>query len=173
MSISNITNNAEIKKSVAVWLINPATGKVLLQKRNESESRPFVCQPTWNGKFESGEDTMTALKREAEEELGSVFYTTFDFTKLVLFGSDEYSFDGKNFTSYNFWGTITNEQLKSVVLHESAEPQFIAVGVEDLPKVKSNDDKTADPKKDVVLFEDQYQALKKLFSLKEVIEITS
>ncbi len=170
---SNITNNAEIRKSVAVWLINPAAGKVLLQKRNENESRPFICQPTWNGKFEPGEDAMQAVKREGKEELGSVFYNTFDFTKLVSLSSDEYSFDGKDFTSYNFWGTITDEQLESVVLHESAEPQFITVGVEDFGQIKSNDDKTADPQKDIVLFEDQYKALKKLFSIKEVIEITS
>jgi len=173
MSNSNIANNAAIKKSVAVWLINAAVGKVFLQKRSASESRPFICQPTWNGKFERGEDVMAALKREAEEELGSLFYNTFDFTKLVLFDSAQYSFDGKSFTGYSFWGVITDEQLKSVVLHWSAEPEFIAVGVGDLARIKSRDDKTADPKKDIVLFEDQYRALKKLFSLKEVIEITS
>ena len=158
----------ENKKSVAVWLISIEDKKILLQKRSASDngkSQSFVgiCQPTWNGIMEEDEDVMSAVKREAEEELGAEFAQAFDFSTLKLFDESEYFSNGKKYTGYSYWGVVNSTQLASVVLHGGAEPEFIKIGSA----------QEANQASGITLFDDQYQALKKLFSLKEIIEITS
>lgn len=168
-----IPDNREIKKSVAVWLISISDKKILLQKRAEIDmgklqSNLNICQPTLNGKLEVKENLIDAVKRESEEELGKEFTNFFDFSKLNFFDSNEYYFNGKNFISYNYWGVVNSEQLKLVKLHSGAKPDFVKVGIEDIDNIRSKNDKDINLEKQVVLFEDQYQILRKLFSLKDI-----
>jgi ADP-ribose pyrophosphatase YjhB (NUDIX family) len=158
----------KIRKSVAVWLIDLVAKKVLLQKRSGKEDGRYqsfigICQPAWNGKLEEGEELMDAVKREAKEELGESFASAFDFSSLKVFDEKQYSFNGKSFLGYNYWGVATKEQLSLVNLHKAAESEFVRIGsIREATKAYG-----------ITMFEDQFQTLKKLFSLKEVAETTS
>ncbi len=168
----------EIKKSVAVWLISLADKKVLLQKRaNFDGGRPQsftgICQPTWNGKLEEGEDVMDAAKREAEEELGKKFADIFDFSTLRLFDESEYFSNGAQCRGYSYWGVIDAKRLSLIILHGASEQEFLKVGPVDFSGLKIYSKDTKNINKEIVLFEDQYRALEKLFQLTGVIEITS
>jgi ADP-ribose pyrophosphatase YjhB (NUDIX family) len=154
----------EIKnKSVSVWLKltdGPNKGKFALQKRNEKEIRfQFVCQPTWAGKVEENESVETAIERECEEELGKNFKDNFDFSELNFIGTQEYSFRGDNWQSYNYLGQITEQKLRLAKLHDQAESRFIFTDKQDkVFDVKSG----KSPRFDIVLFDDQYKIFKKL-----------
>jgi 8-oxo-dGTP pyrophosphatase MutT (NUDIX family) len=167
------------KKSVAVWLIcedGSLAGKVLLQQRAETkteegtekpQSNPYVCQPTWNGKVEKSETIPEVTKKEAKEELGEDFAHCFDFSSLDLFYTERYSFRGETYRCYNFVGLVTQKQLELVKLHAGALSEFIGVNSRNLPKIEILGTPEADPKTQIVLFEDQYNALETLFILKE------
>lgn len=157
-------------ESVAVWLIienGKNASKVALQKRSEKDRKkiqsfPFVCQPTFNGKLEVGESVENAMQREAEEELGKDFKLPND---LGLFDTTNYEFKGIPAVSYNFYAKIQEKDLQNIKLHSAAMPELIFVGKDDLTKIKTTDDKTANPKKEIVMFKDQFETLKKLFQL--------
>ena len=171
--------------SVAVWLIcsdGPQAGKVLLQQRAEtqvrieavvrlkrvekSQSNPYICQPTWNGKIEEGEGVAEAIRREAREELGSEFADSFDFGSLHLFHLQEYF---QTCLVFNFLGSVSQRQLDLVKLHSGAMPEFVAVDSKDWTEIRIAGTPGTDPKTQIVLFGDQYQALRKLFSIKETL----
>jgi ADP-ribose pyrophosphatase YjhB (NUDIX family) len=157
-------------KSVAVWLIvenGKNKGKIALQKRSEKDGKkfqsfPFICQPTFNGKLEIGESVENAMQREAKEELGKDFKLPND---LSLFDTTNYEFKGTPAVSYNFYAKIQEKDLHSFKLHLGAMPELIFVGKNDLLKIKTIDDKTIDPKEEIVMFKDQYLTLKKLLSI--------
>jgi len=150
-------------ESVAVWLIienGKNASKVALQKRSEKDGKkvqsfPFICQPTFNGKLEIGESVENAMQREAMEELGKNFKLPND---LGLFDTAKYEFKGILAVSYNFYAKISEKDLQTIKLHS-------AVGKDDLSKIKTTEDKNANPKKEIVMFKDQYLAIKKLFSI--------
>lgn len=165
-------------KNVAVWLIienGKNANKVALQKRSDKDGRkvqsfPFICQPTFNGKIEIGESVENAMQREGKEELGKDFKLPND---LGLFDTTNYEFlpankVGKGFpaVSYNFYAKIQEKDLQNIKLHSSAFPELIFIGKNDLAKIKTTDDKTINPKKEIVMFKDQFETLKKLFQLK-------
>jgi len=165
-------NGKKIIKTVAVWLIvkdGLQAGKIALQKRLAFNDQPNsgICQPTWNGKLEDSESLLDAIKREAKEELGESFYNSFDFSKLTQFGFDSFNFKGEKFISYNFIGNITEDQIKKIIMHQQALPDFIFISKEDLNKVKSKNDASANTKKDVVLFDDQYHFLVKFLESRQ------
>lgn len=169
-----LSDNRGNKKSVAVWLFcinGKQKGKLLLQKRAKTEiingvkkkqSNPGICQPTWNGKLEKGEEVTAVVKREAREELGERFANVFDFSQLNLFNSKSYSFENTESISYNFLGKVTADMVALVKLHAGAERHFITIGKEDFSKIKSKNDVGANPQIEVVLFNDQYMVLKAL-----------
>lgn len=163
--------------------------KVLLQQRAETEivgfiekpqSYPGICQPTWNGGVEKNENLIEAVKREGIEELGTKFMRSFNTERLVMFNVIEYTtYKGEKVTGYNFVGTVFEEKLKLVELHFGAMPNFIAVGVEELPMVifiesddkndKSSNYRATQP--EIVLFKDQYKVLQEaLFFLKRMLD---
>lgn len=168
----------EIKKVVAAWLIckdGKDAGKVFLQRRTETElkdgknnlqSYPFVCQPTWSGKMERNEDVFTTLKREGEEELGTRFASIFDFSKLQLFYTNENDDcpDKVKWIGHNFTGFVSQKELSLVQLHSGALPKFIAIGKEDIPLIGIVGEPGVVPSKQITLFKDQHKALKNLFS---------
>lgn len=145
--------------SVDVWLTNDEN-KVLLQRRAETtvlrglvkpQSNPFVCQPTFNGKAEPGEEIRETIKREGREELGADFADNFSFESLEMFY--------KEGQYYNYRGQITKEQLKLVRLHSGATGGLILVGKQDFKNIDVLGENT-DPREGIVLFPDQYNALK-------------
>ena len=165
-------NNQKIKKSVAVWLIikdGLNSGKIALQKRLafDDQSNPGLCQPTWNGKLEDGESLADAIKREAKEELGEDFYNNFNFSELTQFGFDSFDYDGSKFISYNFIGSVIENEIKSVKMHQKAMLNFIYVNKEDLNNIKSKNDQLANLQKDIVLFNDQYNFLVKFLQSRQ------
>jgi len=142
-----------------VWLTND-DNKVLLQRRAETtaerglvkpQSNPFVCQPTFNGKVEPEEEIKEAVKREGREELGASFADNFSFESLKMFY--------KEGPYYNFCGQITKEQLKLVKLHSGATGGLIPVGKQDFKNIDVLGE-NVDPREGIVLFPDQYNALK-------------
>lgn len=165
--MKNEANKNKIE-SVAVWLImenGKNASKVALQKRSEKDGKkiqsfPFVCQPTFNGKIKPRESIEDAIKREATEELGKYFKLPND---LGLFDTTNYEFKNIPATSYNFYAKISEKDLKSLKLHSGALPELIFIDKNDLPKIKTIEDKTVSPKKEIVLFPDQLKTLKKLF----------
>ncbi len=164
-------------ESVAVWLIcdeGKQKGKVLLQKRAQKDivngevkvqSSPGICQAACNGKVDFGESPMEAVKREIEEELGKAFADSFHFSSLVRFYTGSYTFNGEAAVGYNFYSFINLQQQNLIKLHAGAEPHFIAVLDSDFAKIKINGDKNADPETGIVLFRDQYKALKILLEI--------
>ena len=175
----------EVGKTVAVWLIckdGKQAGKVLLQQRAEKriedgregkQSFPYVCQPTWNGKIEETIDRAEAISRtvarEAIEELGIAFADSFDFSSLTLFYTGEFERGGKKWTAYNYVGAVPQWQLKRIMLHKGAMPNLLGVNSNDWPKIKVVGQEGIDPKSQIVLFEDQYRALRVLFSLGAIL----
>ncbi|KKP32683.1 MAG: hypothetical protein A2312_03845 [Candidatus Staskawiczbacteria bacterium RIFOXYB2_FULL_32_9] len=157
-------------ESVAVWLIienGKNASKVALQKRSEKDGKkvqsfPFICQPTFNGKLEIGESVENAMQREAMEELGKNFKLPND---LGLFDTAKYEFKGILAVSYNFYAKISEKDLQTIKLHSAAMSELVFVGKDDLSKIKTTEDKNANPKKEIVMFKDQYLAIKKLFSI--------
>ena len=165
-------NNEKTRKSVAVWLIikdglHPR--KISLQKRLSatSQSNSGICQPTWNEKLEEGESLIDAVKRGAKEELGEDFYNNFNFSSLVQSGFETFNFKGSRFISYNFVGSVAENQLKTVKMHQQAMPDFIYIGREDLDNIKSKNDTSANAEKNIVLFDDQHRFLVKFLSSKQ------
>lgn len=176
------------RRSVDVWLIlrdkENAAGKVLLQQKAEfidegktrAQSNPFICQPTCSGNVKTGEKLIKAIFRGIQKELGVYFKDNFrsqwvlEEGILEMFCIMEYTHKGEQVISYNFVGLISQRQMKLIKLHSRAMPEFITVGKTDLlQRVKSNQDPNANPKKEIVLFQDQYKALEKLFSLKAIL----
>jgi len=154
-------------KSVAVWLVlsdGVNINKVAMQRRTEKDggeeqSFPHVFQPTWNGKMERGENIEATIRREAVEEL----CPNFKIPELTLFYKARYTFEGKLCTAYNYSGFVSGKELLKAKIHSAAEPNFYFLGKEDLLKIKVSGEGNSDPKKDIVLFKDQYEAIKKLF----------
>lgn len=162
------------KESVSLWLVSEKTGEVFLQKRAETEtgddgvlkvqSNPFICQPTMNEKVEKGETIPQAITRGCREELGKDFIVP---SLKEMFYQQGFTYKGGLMVGYNFRGFITPKQLATVKLHSGAMPKFVRVTAADLKsgRIKKKGDEEADPKKCVVLFPDQYQALKVLLAI--------
>jgi len=151
----------EIKETISVWLMlddGDNKGKFVLQQRSlKNATFPYVCQATWAGKMEIGEDPNSTIKRECEEELGSDFSKNFDFSKLKLFQNNNFAMNGKEWLCHNYVGTVSSESMKTVKIHDEAMPEVIFIGRHDIFfSLESN----KDPKDSVVLFNDQYKILK-------------
>ena len=153
-------------QSIAVWLIiieGINAGKIALQKRakkdnGKPQSFPFMFQPIVNGKLDTGETPQQAVHREATEELGS----NFTLPELEFFYKEEYACNGKPAIAYNFKGQISQKDLENITLHSGAFSKLFFLDKSDLPNIKTTE-KGSDPQKETVLFEDQLEALKKLF----------
>ena len=156
-----------INKTISVWLVmkdGPNKGKVALQKRIVSEgSFPFVCQATWSGGVEPGEEVIDAVKRECKEELGEEFCLKFDFSILGFFGKSDFFRKSKNsiWECHHYDGKISEDILKFAELHKDAFPEFIFVGGKDqfFPLVSGKNSK-----ENIVLFDDQYEVLKQILN---------
>ena len=156
----------EKRKIVSVWLIlndGANKGKAVLQKRSQIEKRfPYVCQTTWAGKVELGEDVFDALIRECNEELGGEFGKSFDFSKLKLYSKHDFARaeDGAIWESYDYFANVNENELLNVKLHEGAFPDFIYADKLNLNQLKSG----KNPLENNVLFDDQYIVLKEILN---------
>ena len=153
-------NKQDKKTTISVWLIvkdGKNIGKSPLQKRIPEESYPFICQSSWAGKIEQGEEIIDAVKRECEEELGKDFSDGFDFSSLKFISETE----DKHWMSYNFLGYITENQLSKVDMHKDAHPEFIFVSKDDVFFPESS---LESPEKNIVLFNSQYNILKEILN---------
>ena len=153
-----------MNKAISVWLIlqdGENKGKVVLQKRSSKDSFPFVCQATWAGKVEQGEDESEALVRECREELGENFCERLEFPEFQFICKGAFRMKGIDWESYNYFGKISEEVLKFVKMHDGAFNNFVYLsqGDEFYP-VESG----KNPEENVVLFDDQYVVLKKIFN---------
>jgi|GEM_PF-2593464 len=154
----------KVKKVVSGWL-QLADGKnkgaVALQKRSFLEQRfPFICQATWSGKIEAKESIRNALVRECKEELGNDFYKKIINLKYKLFPKTSCMAAEALWVSYNFFAPISEKIICCAKLHCDAHKKFVFVdeNTEFFPFSSKKD-----PKKHIVLFDDQYEILVKIF----------
>ena len=172
-----------IIKTVGIWLIikNGADkGKIVLQKRAAFEKRGGeiifqlclgVCQPSCNGTVDKNEKVIEAATREIREEFGSRFADDFPLRGLVCFDVREYvDYLKRQAIGYNFVGAISQERFKKVKLHQGAQ-KFVAVDSKDMSRIKKFDIKSQSDgfEKEIILFQDQYESLRKLFALKKIL----
>jgi isopentenyldiphosphate isomerase len=155
--------NNDIKKSISVWLRledGKNQGKFAIQKRSLNNKSFFnICQATWAGKSETNEKIAETIKRECAEELGEEFAKNFDFSTLKLLSKSKYEIKNDDWESYNYEGKINEDLLKMAKLHTEAFPNFIFAGGRDkIYPVSSG----KDPQNNIVFFDDQYFAWKKL-----------
>jgi len=149
------------KKVVSVWLVvedGVNRGKIALQKRSSREKNfPFICQSTWAGKVEPGEEEINTVKRECEEEMGCDFFDEFNNFNI--------SFLCKSFAigweCYNYSGRIKESLICKVKMHEDAFPELLFVGGKDEFYPASSG---KNPEDNIVLFNDQYEILKNILN---------
>jgi hypothetical protein len=150
-------------KSISVWLVlkdGKNKGKIALQKRSE-EKFQCVCQATFAGKVEPKESINDAIKRECKEELGGTFCEQFNFGSLKLHSKEVYEMEGQDWQANNFLGFVEEKLLLLAKIHNKAYSEFIFTGKDD--KIFTQSSKK-DPKENVVLFDDQYKALKQILN---------
>lgn len=158
----------EIKnKTVSVWLTlsdGENKGKVALQKRSiANESFPYICQSTWTGKVDLGELVEEAVERECEEELGSDFFDIFNFKKIKLISKKVFLRKGEKWESNNFVGKIKEADLDLAIMHEGGLPNFVLADKNnEIYSIKTN----KNPQENIVLFDDQYNVIKKILKIK-------
>jgi len=153
-----------MRETISVWLIledGKNKGKVALQKRVGTESFPYTCQATWSGKVEIGENVETAIKRECDEELGIEFSSKFSFSGLKAIEDTTMMYKGEIWDRHNYTGETSDEGLGLVKLHGDSYPEFLFIGSQDnFYPVKSE----KDPQNNIVLFDDQFEVLKKILN---------
>ena len=153
-----------MNKIVSVWLTlsdGKNKGKIALQKRSLKDSFPYVCQATWAGKVELGENTMAAIFRECKEELGEEFFKNFDFSKLKLFCKCNFVMKKGKWQANNYIGKISQALLEKVKIHDEALKEFIFVGNSDaVYSIKSE----KNPKDTTVLFDNDYEVFNKILN---------
>lgn len=174
-----------MEQSIRVWLIcvdGENKDEIALQRRAEADgwgrfqSHPFVFQAAVDGKVSPGEDLMRAIKRVAREELGETFANVYNFEeRLTPFYTGKYRDGEKKGRSHSFLGLVKDAELKLIDLHKRAFPEFLFVSSSDFKKIKCfserlNPGEDINPRRDVVLFRDQWKALKNLFELKEKLK---
>jgi isopentenyldiphosphate isomerase len=156
----------KIRETISVWLVlkdGPNKGKIVLQKRAESEKHfPFVCQATWSGGVEDGEDVMDAIKRECREELGENFYNNFDFIKLNFLGKQNFFRESKGnvWECNHYLGKISSKNLNLIKLHSDASKLVFIDKNDDIYPLNS----AKNPKENIVLFDDQYKILENILN---------
>lgn len=153
------------RKSISVWLVmedGENKGKIALQRRSEGNKHfPFVCQATWSGKIESNESNQSAIKRECAEELGEAFSNNFNFSELRFLEEFDFTEGKSEWTGFNYLGKISERELSKAVVHKGAFAEFVFLGSEEqFYDVSSG----KDPKNNIILFNDQYNIVKKWLS---------
>lgn len=154
----------EIKRSVGVFLMDE-NERVLLVRRSFTQSNPGVYQPSANGKLENNEDWFEALNREIKEELGQELAKTIDVLSFVLVDQESYTYEDKPVIGRSYLGFITQEQIKLVKLSEESD-KVIFVSIKDLNRIKTTKEVKEtgfNPDEEIVMFTDQFEALKKIF----------
>ena len=136
--------------------IDEETGRLV------SQSSPHVLQLTFGGKVEKTESLDKAIRREAKEELGEKFAKEFDFSMLTLFHMGEFEFRDKHFNTFDYVGTLTTREYNMIELHSAAE-RIVWIQSLGLGYIKPKQ-KGVDPKKEMVMFSDQLNALRFLYS---------
>jgi 8-oxo-dGTP pyrophosphatase MutT (NUDIX family) len=156
-------NNGERKGMIAAQQraetkVDSRTGEERLQ------SNPYVLQFTFGGKVEKEESLKHVAKRECKEELGEDFAKQFDFEQLKQLNKTEFVFKGQRFTNYNYFGTLTNQQYDTIVLHSAAE-KMIWIRRLDLLKISTLDKSNPfqNPQRETVMFADLVQTLQLLY----------
>ena len=151
-------------KTVSIWLIlndGANKGKIASQRRFTNNSSPYICQPTWNGKIEEGENEMDAVLRECKEELGEGFYNNFVFSEIKLLEKNNFVKDSDEWEVNNYLGNISEELLKTVKMHGEAFNDFVFIGKDDKVYPKNSG---KDPQKNRVMFDDQFETLNKILN---------
>lgn len=155
----------ENNKTVSVWLkVNNGNSKnkIVLQKRSlENKAHAFICQSTWAGKVETGENPEDAVKRECEEEMGKKFMENFNFDKLSFLSKNDFEIKSSKWECYNYIGVIDEEILSLAEIHKEALPDFIFIDknskIYPIESGKSAID-------NIVLFDDQYKVLNQILN---------
>ena len=151
-------------------------GKIVLLRRadNGKQTFPGIYQPPVHGIIKEHENVPAALKREMKEELGERFANTvsiFDSSPL-----HEAGYEYKNIkrevikvdACYRVM-EITEEQVKLIKLSEEHD-DMILVGaghIRYIVTTKQMKGTRFNPDTNIVMFPDQLNALKKVFSIRE------
>ncbi|KPJ57459.1 hypothetical protein AMJ49_00820 [Parcubacteria bacterium DG_74_2] len=144
---------------IAIWLVTPEKKVLLQQKISEKYGRKIIYYQPFKNWVKSNEFVKDAIIQTIREGFGERFADSYRFPQLHGIKRINFGIVGKGTaTRYHFIGQATYQQLDFI--NPEIEVRF--VGKEDLSKIKKLDDFNKDSKKDIILFEEDYEILLKI-----------
>lgn len=111
-------------RAVHLWIINPKTRKILIQKRTEEkENHPNEWDLSCGGHVKSGESSKDAIIRETKEELG------IDISKDKFIKAFEIKHDGNRKYFFDVYVLERDVDMTEIVLQkeEVSEVQYFSI----------------------------------------------
>lgn len=151
------------RKTITLFVYVPEAKQVILSRRGKLERHPGLVQATVHGQIEPGEVPYLAVKREYKEEAKGEFDK---LQQIIELGSAVVGTTVKEQTFYMAASLGTEESGKLQTTQEVAE--FLRVGEGDvksiIPYSKVKDQEGYDFAANKVMFDDELDVLKKVFS---------
>jgi hypothetical protein len=154
---------AKERKTVTLFLYLPKAKKVLLARRGKLEKKAGLLQASVHGQIEPGEISQIAMKREFEEELKGDFHRLTNISDL----GDQVVGDSYPEHTYYHAAVMPDEVLESLQTTQEVS-EIVPVSEDQVgdiqPYSKVKDQEGYDFLSNMVMFDDELEVLKKVFS---------